>query len=283
MGLDAESGKLEAIKIFFPKKSKLQSLKLKKKVINQAKLQAKINHPNVVKVNHYFDSIPLYDSNGFPVSVSAIATEYIDLIGDLDDLIHLVQRMPEPLARSYFHKIIDALEEMHANNVAHANLRPENILFDKSFNLKITGFGNAKVCSRDKPFKIKIREVDYYPPEVYNGMLRKRTDLDVFAAGIILFLMVFGHIPFSRAEIQNPVYRLLIYGEFERFWAVHDDILDMNDAEIGVSNELKELLERTFDPNPNTRAGVEWIKQCDWYNGPTMGTEGLEKYLRIIG
>lgn len=250
-----------------------------KKVTNQAKMHTLLDHPNIIKATHYFDSITLFDSIGMPAKVSAIVSEYIDNIGDLDDVIHMMGRMPEPLARTYFHQIIDAIEYMHSNDVVHGNLRSDNLLFDRNFGLKIAGFGSSKKCSSNKAFKVRIRDTDYHPPEVYYGVLRKRTELDIFASGVILFLMVMGHMPFSKAELDNPMYKLFVSGQYERFWRIHFDVLELDEDEEPVSEEFRELIEMMFDPNPDTRATLEWIKESEWYQGPLMKPEGLQKFL----
>lgn len=278
--MDTDSSKLEAIKVFFHKKSGKNIQKFKKRFVNQTKLQAKLNHPNIIKINHSFDSILLFNSNGIPLKVSAIILDYVEAAGDLNDIVQRLGQMPEALARTYFHCIIDAIEHMQEHDVIHGNLVPENILFDTRFNLKISGFGNARKSSLNKPMKLKFQEANYYPPEVYYGVLKQRIDLDVFAAAMLLFFMIFGHLPFSRAELDNPIYKLIVCGEHDKFWRIHEDILDFDEKDMEISDEFKELIERVFDPNPDTRATIAWIKHCAWYNGPLMKIENFEKLLR---
>lgn len=62
--------------------------------------------------------------------------------GDLFDYIFTVGRgLPEPIARYYFHKLIDAIQFLHNNNVVHRDLKLENLLLDTDFHLKIADFG----------------------------------------------------------------------------------------------------------------------------------------------
>jgi serine/threonine protein kinase len=51
--------------------------------------------------------------------------------------------LPEDICRYYFKKIIDVVNYIHLNGFAHRNLRPENILLDQDFDLKLVSFGLA--------------------------------------------------------------------------------------------------------------------------------------------
>ena len=57
--------------------------------------------------------------------------------GDLFDYIFTVGRgLPEKIARYYFHKLIDAIQFLHENNVVHRDLKLENLLLDSEYQLK---------------------------------------------------------------------------------------------------------------------------------------------------
>lgn len=48
------------------------------------------------------------------------------------------------------------------------------------------------------------------------------TKTDVFALGVILFALVFGHLPFEYAEPNDPLYRLIVDKKLPVFWTHHN-------------------------------------------------------------
>lgn len=208
--------------------------------------------------------------------------EHVDVGGDLCDLIQSTGPLPDRLSRTYFHQIVGAIEHMHSQKVVHGNIRPENILVDKDFHLKIIDFGCIMSSIVRKPFKIFIEETNYHPPEVYFGFVRKRVDLDVFAMGMMLFIICVGHMPFSAAHPEDPLYRLIMQGKFRRFWSIHENLLDQAECQTELNHDLKKLLQRIFDPDPTTRPSLRRIKDSAWFNGPTVEMEQLQKMLRQV-
>ena len=55
------------------------------------------------------------------------------------------------LSRYYFRQLIEALEYLHSNCVVHRDLKPQNILFDTNFDLKVTDFGLATIVDKSQP------------------------------------------------------------------------------------------------------------------------------------
>jgi len=59
-------------------------------------------------------------------------------------------------------EIILALEKLHSNNVIHRDLKPDNILFDEIFHVKLADFGEAKIVEKMNMVKMnEIREKLY--------------------------------------------------------------------------------------------------------------------------
>jgi serine/threonine protein kinase len=99
----------------------------------------------------------------------------------------------QDIARTYFLQLLEGLDYLHKNNIAHRDLKPENILFDEYLNLRIADFGySASLDGRDGSGKMKtvLGTYGYMAPEIilqqpYNGV-----EIDLFAAGVILFITV---------------------------------------------------------------------------------------------
>lgn len=118
-------------------------------------------------------------------------------------------------------QILDAIKHCHSAGVVHRDVKPENILLDQDFNIKLTDFGFAKilqpgerlyeVCgtpgylapellkyvSKDhNPFKIMIE------PLFRAGMVEQHEcdgygfEVDIWACGVVLYTMLAGFPPF---------------------------------------------------------------------------------------
>ena len=104
----------------------------------------------------------------------------------------------EDVCRTYAKQLIAAIKYLDAQGVTHRDIKPENILFDRSFNLKLTDFGLARNTEGEKGDFVltsKLGSTGYKPPEMetknYQGL-----KADIFAAGVIIFMMYRGGPPF---------------------------------------------------------------------------------------
>ena len=67
--------------------------------------------------------------------------------GDLFDFILAVEKkgkfIPENIVRYYFHQLVDAISYLHDKGFAHRDIKLQNILVNKEYNLKIFDFNLA--------------------------------------------------------------------------------------------------------------------------------------------
>ena len=129
--------------------------------------------------------------------------KYIDTIllvleyapgGELFDVLYYTSSLKEVVARTYFKQIINGLEACHNANVVHRDLKPQNLLLDSKYNLKITDFGLSKIIQSDADAVMKTTYVGtrgYQAPEL---LLNQKYDLkcDIFSVGVILFILMAG-------------------------------------------------------------------------------------------
>ena len=104
------------------------------------------------------------------------------------------------------------MEYLHGKGISHRDLKPENMLLDDSANLKIIDFGfAAPLQGKDgSGFLVtKLGTLSYMAPELHLGKPYEGAKVDIFAAGIILFVMVSAHMPFKKAMPTNDTYRFL--------------------------------------------------------------------------
>lgn len=107
-----------------------------------------LKHPNLVNMIEFMEKEEYFKSNGSSFQVMSVVLE-LATGGELFEYVANTGRFSEPVARTYFHQMIDALDYLHSNNIAHRDMKPENLLFDSEFNLKIADFGFSTFLNRD--------------------------------------------------------------------------------------------------------------------------------------
>ena len=139
--------------------------------------------------------------------------------GNLYDLIMLCGYFQEPNARFYFHQIIEALNYYHNHSSCHRDLKLENILIDKDYNLKITDFGSS--TSLDKVTPTTMPSLDSYKaPEILQSNSYSGPKVDLWAAGVILFTMVSQEFPFVPKR-EDKHFMCLARNRTDIFWRIH--------------------------------------------------------------
>ncbi|MBI1944397.1 MAG: protein kinase [Deltaproteobacteria bacterium] len=175
--------------------------------IDEAKLGARLQHPNIVQV---------YDL-GRVADELYMATEFVDGFDlrrvlrfchekkmriPLDIALFVVREILSGLA--YAHRQVDA--EGQSINLIHRDISPQNVLVSFEGEVKVIDFGLAKSTQRSQETQanVLLGNFGYMSPEQARGhLLDVRTD--VYSAGIVLFELVTGT---KRFVEENPM-RLL--------------------------------------------------------------------------
>ena len=143
--------------------------------------------------------------DGSAQDVYCLVLEYAQN-GELFSIIANTGALPEKVTRFYLHQLLDALEYMHAQGMSHRDLKPDNMLLDKQFNLKLADFGFAS----KKPLNETHKGTNgYKAPEIHLGEWYSGNYADLFAAGVILFIMHTGHPPFVLPSGTDPYYKYI--------------------------------------------------------------------------
>mmetsp|Transcript_4994 Transcript_4994/g.5887 ORF Transcript_4994/g.5887 Transcript_4994/m.5887 type:complete len:160 (+) Transcript_4994:16-495(+) len=96
-------------------------------------------HPNILHCSDHI-SYGEIDYDGRKFSASYNILEYAEN-GSLATYIHRTGPFDEAVARFFTRQLVSAVAFMHDTKVAHMDVKPQNILFDGSFNLKLADFG----------------------------------------------------------------------------------------------------------------------------------------------
>ena len=186
--------------------------------------------------------------------------------GDFFELLNTKEiKFNDKLIRTYFHQLIKALDYIHQKEVAHLDIKLENLLLSKDFQLLVIDFGLAK------PFETLINEpwgsAMYRAPELRGDSYKVSSTADIYSAAIVLFaLKSGGHFPFI--EDSSLVHNQLSYYEegangFERFWEHHVILAQMESQ--SYDDDFKELFWAMISSDPEKRWTIKDIQQSKWY------------------
>ncbi|KAI8879543.1 kinase-like protein [Backusella circina FSU 941] len=145
-------------------------------------------------------------------------------LGEID-LAHLIKKQSEKkwdfaFICYFWEQMVMAVGEIHHMNVVHCDLKPANFVLIKGV-LKLIDFGISKALQDDTTNIQKDSQIgtfNYMAPESFRDLsgpsgqdvlVKQGRPSDVWALGCILYLMVYGHTPFSNISMPQKIYCIM--------------------------------------------------------------------------
>lgn len=105
-------------------------------------------------------------------------------------------------------RLICALKYLHGKDIAHRDLKLENLLLDAKLVLKLSDFGFARNVSTGMPpmnmaclSNTFCGSAAYASPEILKHLPYDPKRSDIWATGVILYAMVYGRLPFNDTSL----------------------------------------------------------------------------------
>jgi serine/threonine protein kinase len=225
------------------KKSEVIRLQQVEHMISEKTILSALNHPFIVTMAGTFqDPRYLY-----------MVLEYV-VGGEFFTHLRNAQRLDNSNARFYAAQVTLIFEYLHSQDFIYRDLKPENLLLDKTGYMKITDFGFAKRVAF-KTYTL-CGTPEYIAPEV---LLNKGhgKGVDWWTLGILTYEMLVGQPPFVDDDPMG-IYQQILAGKvnFPRF-------IDRN-AKSLIKKLLVADLTKRFGC---LKAGAADIKNHKWYTG----------------
>ncbi|XP_014250418.1 calcium/calmodulin-dependent protein kinase kinase 1 [Cimex lectularius] len=213
------------------------------KIYREIAVLKKLHHPNIVKLVEVLDD-PVEDN--------------LYMVFELvkrGEVIHLPTKSPlsEQKAWEYFRDVLLGLEYLHFQRIVHRDIKPSNLLLGENGHVQIADLG---VCNEFDGIDACLNNAAGTPAFTAPEAISTTTHFsgkayDVWSLGITLFGFVYGCTPFEADSIPT------LYNK------IRNDPL-VFPMQPSISQDLKDLITKMLDKNPNTRIGLKEIKAHVW-------------------
>ena len=208
--------------------------------LREARTLARLNHPHIVQV-YDFGQTP---GVGGEPGLFYFLMEYVDGANLRDVIAAAGVGATDPAkALEIVRQVCEALQFAHARGVVHRDVKPENILLDKSGTVKIADFGLAKLGrggEADSPAPWTLTGTrqamgtpHYMAPEQVRGTRDVDHRADIYSLGVVFYELLTGDLPVGRfappskrgksdARLDDVVMKALASEPADRYQSVTD-------------------------------------------------------------
>jgi len=199
-----------------------------KSLRKEASIMAKLNHASIVRVYdfHYSGDIKYIDMEYVEgESLADIKTEKLD------------KKFTEEEVKQYAIQILEGLNYAHKKSVIHKDIKPQNIMLDKSGKIRIMDFGIAESVqgsmSRLENTGSSGTLVYMSPEQIRGKDVGKESD--IYSLGATLYELLNGNPPFYKGDITFQI------------------INEMPEEIKGISEQMNIILQKCLKKDINER------------------------------
>ncbi|CAF1265744.1 unnamed protein product [Adineta ricciae] len=250
------------------------------KIIDKSKMQGKqymLEHEiNIMYMCRHPNIIRLFEDYETPEEIYLV----MELIkgGDLFEYITRHRCFDEPTSSLMIRDVAEALIYIHAKKIVHRDVKPENLLVmhrkDGRITIKLTDFGLALQIT--DTIKTVCGTPTYVAPEIL-AETGYGTEVDCWAIGVILYILLCGYPPFKTVERnQDELFQMIQRGKFSydtEYWN-------------SISPAVKNLIDHLLIVDRQKRMRADQILLHPWiittgHSKSILNMEELKKTLRL--
>ena len=226
----------------------------------EARTASMLQHPNIVQVIDF-----TYDS-----AYAYLVMEYIDGMS-LEEFLSQVDghSLTYDEAAAIADALVQALVYAHENGVLHLDIKPANVLIDRSGHVKLADFGMATLTSAAGFGGARGGTIGYMPPEQLNG-LEVDERADIFSLACVLYESLCATAPFRAGTPADSLKN------------IEKGVLYPSDLLPDIPQLAEEALLAALSPEPSERTASVADFGDHFLAGLGDAREGRKSLARII-
>ncbi len=188
----------------------------------EAKVVAKLDHPNIV---------PIFDFSEHE-SRPYLVLKYIR--GETLKARLEKSKLTYKESRHIFRVISSALSYAHQKGVLHRDVKPSNVLLEKSGQIYLADFGLARMTETSQTTlsgQMMMGTPHYISPEQAKGLGGLDNGTDIYSLGVVMYELLVGEVPF---QADTP------------FSVIHDHIYSPLPLPRDMNPDLNEDIQRAI-------------------------------------
>lgn len=171
----------------------------------------------------------------------------------------------------YSKQVLEAIAFCHSNNVAHRDIKPDNIFLDRYNHVKLADFGMAKCFNINTKSSEKCGSLLYLSPEMLQNREICPFKADIWALGITFFYMATGQYPFPHSNTEE-LKQMIYIGAID---------FDQYELHPKVRYLLGKMLIKDHNNRPNARKLLE-LPIFQSVNSPAPNKGGNNKCISVF-
>lgn len=216
-------------------------------------------HPNIIDMYGFF-----FHQRHLVICLEKMDGSLLDLYREL---YHNIGKFPEQMVGTIGVSVINALNQLRSVNMMHRDIKPGNILYKLSGEIKLADFGWAKIVENSLASSYGGTEI-YLPPEVYilnkekNATPPYNCSRDVWSLGITLLELIYGRLPY-QIDPNNPFFQGKIPDVIitTNISALIENCLETHK----ISQKTADFLKGCLEKEPSNRSKPEGLLNTEFY------------------
>ena len=166
------------------------------------------NHPNIISVYDVITSKPSASNFGLGSFYIVMECWRHDIKKYVDNRTELSLRQIKFIAK----EVLKAISYLHSHGFCHRDIKLENVLINDKKQIKVTDFGlSKKINSSNLNMTLSVGTLHYKAPELLIQSSDYSFPVDMWAFGVLIYELVFGHPPFEANNNMQQLVSIIKY------------------------------------------------------------------------